>query len=90
MVSMVSMVSMEGLLRVADAVPHTTVYVTPPWGDFRWSTFSIVGIVPDAKKGRCWKHLARELSEEVSFSIGTIGTLLVVEQSSLEHRARGL
>ena len=29
-----------------------------------------------------------ELSEDVSFDMGTIGTLLVVEQSSLENRPR--
>ena len=31
----------------------------------------------------------RDLSEDVSFGIGTIGTLLAVEQSSLENRPRG-
>ena len=32
---------------------------------------------------------SRELSEDVSFGIATIGTLLVVEQSCLENHPRG-
>ena len=69
-----------------DGVYHT---ITPAWTGFPWSISpqleysSSVG----AEKGRCWKLFRRQLSEDVSFGIGT---LLVVEQSTLEDRPRGV
>ena len=49
---------------------------------------STVGIVP-VPKGSTLETRRRELSEDVWFGIGTVGTLLVVEQSTLENRPRG-
>ena len=48
---------------------------------------STVGIVPVRKRPALLTH-RRELSEDVSFGIGT-GTLQVVEQSSLEKPHQG-
>ena len=74
--------------------PFSTVYHTP------LGLFSMVGImhsrdttivsVPKKKVG-ILETSRRELSEDVSFGIGTgTGTLLVVEQSSSENRTRGV
>ena len=53
---------------------------------------SIVGIVPVPKRSAL-ETSRQVLSEDVSFGIGTVGTvgtLLVVEQSSLENCPRGV
>ena len=53
---------------------------------------SIVGIVPVPKRSAL-ETSRQVLSEDVSFGIGTVGTvgtLLVVEQSTLENRPRGV
>ena len=47
----------------------------------------VVGIVSVPKK-QALERSRRELSEDVSFGVGTVGALLVVEQSSLENRPR--
>ena len=53
---------------------------------------STVGIVPVPKRSAL-ETFCQVLSEDVSFGIGTVGTvgtLLVVEQSSLENCPRGV
>ena len=50
---------------------------------------AVVGIVPMPKRSAL-QTISRELSEDVSLGIGTIGTLLVVEYSGLEKRPRGV
>ena len=56
-----------------------------PLGRFSMVDISILGIVSVPKRS-VLKTYRGELSEDVSFGIGT---LLVVEQSSLENRSRG-
>ena len=69
-------------------MPYTTVYhtTTHPWVDFQVVDISTaVGIMPVPK----WSALEtsrRERSEDVPFGLGT---LLVVERSTLENRPRG-
>ena len=59
----------------------TTVYVRTPLMRFSILDISTVGIVSTPKRSAL-ETSRRELSEDVSFGIGT---LLVVEQSTLEH-----
>ena len=49
------------------------------------STVGVVSVLKSSALGTC----RRVLSEDVWFGIGTIGTLLVVEQSTLENRPLG-
>ena len=67
---------------------YRTVYIHPPGptlhGRYLHSSRHSVG----AEKGRRWNHLVEIFPKTLS-GIGT-GTLLVVEQSSLENRSRGV
>ena len=69
-------------------LPYTTGDITPPWADFSMVDISTVGTVSVPKRW-AWETSPRELSEDVSFCVGT-GTLLVVEQSGLESRPRSV
>ena len=70
-----------------DRLPHVTVYNTsPPWADFSMVDISTVGIVSVPKRSALEPSI-RELSEDVSFGIGT---LLAVEHSCLVNRTRGV
>ena len=66
-----------------DGVYHT---ITPPLGRFSMVDISTVGIVPVPRRWAL-ETSRRELSGDVSFGIGT---LLVVEQSSLKNCPRGV
>ena len=66
-------------------VPYTTVYYHTPLGRFSMVDISTVGIVSVPRKSAL-EASRGELSEDVSFSIGT---LQVVDQSSLESHPRG-
>ena len=59
--------------------------ITPPLGRSSMVDISTVGIVPEPKRSAL-ETSRRELSEDVSFGIGT---LLVVEQSSFEKPPEG-
>ena len=76
--------SMPPLL--ATRVPYRTVYITPSWCRFSVLDISTVGMMPVPTRSAL-EESRRELSEDVSFGVGT---LLVVEQSSLENRPRGV
>ena len=67
------------------ALPYATVYITP-LGRFSMVDTSTVGIL-SAPKRWALEASRRELSEYVSFGVGT---LLVVKQSTLENRLRGV
>ena len=56
------------------------------------SMVGIVGIVGlvSVPKRPALEASRRELSRDASFGIGTVGTLLVAEQSSLENHPRGV
>ena len=69
---------------------------TPLWVDCPWSISlqcTAVGIVVPVPKTSTLETSRRELPEDVPIgigTIGTIGTLFIVEQSTLENRPRGL
>ena len=71
-----SIVGIDGVLH-----PHAPIFR----GRYLHSRDTIIVSVPTRP---VLKRFRRELSEDVSFGIGT-GTLLVVEQSSLENRPSG-
>ena len=76
-------------VTVYGSVDHIRSHTTHPWGDLPWRTdiSTAVGIVtPVPKRLDVGNISPRALSEDVSFGIGT---LLVVEQSSMENRTRG-
>ena len=64
---------------------HDGVHHPPPRGPTFQGRYLHSWSSGDAKNGRGWKHFAESFSEDVSVGIGT---LLVVEQSSLENRPR--
>ena len=79
-----------------DTYPHTPVYVTPPPGPiFRGGYLhsSWNSATGAKKKNVCIGKISPRESfpnTYISFGIGTTGTLLVVEQSSLGNRPRGV
>ena len=68
-------------------LPYRTVYIYTPLGRFSTLDISTAGIVSEPRRSGGWKHLARELPEDVSFGIGTP---LVVEQSRALETAPGV
>ena len=71
--------------------PYWTVYITPsPLGRFSMVDISTaVGIVRVPKTRSALERSRQELSEGVSSEIGT-GTPLIVQESSLAKRPRGV
>ena len=80
-----------GFSLVLYLVPYRTVYVTlshPPAPMFHGrylDNWSSVG----AEKSTALETSRRELSEDVSFGIGTIATLVVVDKIGLGKRTQG-
>lgn len=61
-------------------VPYRTVCTTPPWADFPCQKISTAGIVQKCQQRSALETSRRGLSEDVSFSAGTLFGCRAIER----------